>query len=107
METVSEIIEEEIRDPRIGLVTIISAKTSSDLRHTNIFFTVHGGEEEGKKNEKLLNRASGFVQCELAKRLNLRYTPKIHFEYNPALERIERIEFLLKGEREEESEKSN
>lgn len=107
METVSEVIEKGVKDPRIGLITVTNAKTSLDLRHTTIYFTVHGNDEEGKKNAELLNHASGFFQHEIAKKLNLRYTPKIQFKYKPGLNTIERIESLLKEENEEESEKRN
>jgi len=98
MKTVSEIIEQEIKDPRMGLVTITSSSTSPDFKHSTIFFTVHGGEEEGKKNAKILNHAAGFIQYELSNRLKLRYTPKLHFKYDPVYERMDRIETLLKKE---------
>lgn len=107
IETVSEIIAKEVKDPRVGLITLISAEISPDFKHVTIYFTVHGGSEEGQKNSRLLNHASGFFQHELAKRLKFKYTPKIQFKYNQTFEKIKHIEILLNKESEEESEKSD
>ncbi len=98
METVSEIIERDLKDPRIGFVTVTSVKTSSDLKYATVYFTVHDGENEGKKNSELLNHARGFIQHKLSDLLRLKYTPKLHFEFNPFIERLERIEKLIKEE---------
>lgn len=103
IETISEIIRKEVMDPRIGMITITDAKTSSDLKYTTIYFTVHGNDEEGRKNAQILNSASGFFQHEIAKRLYLKYTPRIKFKFSPGIEKEKRIESLLK----EENEKSD
>ncbi len=107
METISEILEKEVMDPRIGLITVTYAKTSPDLKNTTVYFMVHGGEKEGNRNAKLLNHASGFFQHEIAKRIKLRYIPRIQFKYDRSLDRIKRIESLLKEESSKENEKSD
>lgn len=101
MKIVPEIIEKDLNDPRIGLVTITSVECSTDLKHANINFTVHGGEKSGKLNSKVLNRASGFIQHELARHIKMKNTPKLNFIYNPIMDKMERIEKLLKKESEE------
>lgn len=103
IETVSEIIEYDLKDPRLGLITVTSSEISPDLKRATIYFTVHGGEEEGKKNAELLNSASGFIQHQLSEKLELKYTPKIKFKYDPVYDKIERIETLLKEEKDEKS----
>lgn len=103
IKTISEVIEKEVMDPRLGMITVTDVKTSPDLKHTTIYFTVHGNDEEGKKNAQILNNARGFFQYEIAKRLNLKNTPKIKFKYNPGIDRVKWIESLLQ----EESEKND
>lgn len=102
MRIVPEIIERELKDPRIGFVTITSVETTLDLRHATVYFTVHGGEEVGELNSKILNHASGFIQHELAKRMKIKNTPKLTFKYNP-MKYID-VEKLLKEESEGEIE---
>lgn len=96
--TLSEIIERELKDPRIGLVTVTSVEVSPDIKYATVFFTVHGGAEKGEKQEEILNHASGYIQHLIAERLELRNTPKLNFKYNSSLDRIEKIESLLKEE---------
>jgi ribosome-binding factor A len=101
MKMVPEIIEKEVNDPRIGLVTITSVDSSPDLKHATIYFTVHGGEKSGKSNSDVLNHASGFIQHELARRIKMKNTPILTFRYRPMTEKAQKIEELLKKEGEE------
>lgn len=102
MKIVPEIIEKEVDDPRIGLITLTSVESSPDLKNATIHFTVHGGEKAGKANSEVLNHASGFIQHELARRIKMRNTPKLHFKYSSITQKFERIDELLKKESEEE-----
>jgi ribosome-binding factor A len=102
MRIVPEIIEKEVDDPRIGLITLISVESSPDLKNATIYFTVHGGEKAGKANSQILNHASGFIQHELARRMKMRNTPKLNFKYSLITQKFERIDELLKKESEEE-----
>ncbi len=101
MKIVPEIIEKEVNDPRIGLVTITSVDSSSDLKHATVYFTVHGGEKSGKSNSDVLNHASGFIQHELARRIKMKNTPILTFKFSPVTDKIQKIEELLKKESEE------
>jgi ribosome-binding factor A len=92
----SDIIEREIQDPRIGLVTVTGAKVSPDLRHARIFVTVLGGEEQKKKTIEGLRSAASFVRRSLSKRLHhLKRIPELTFDYDEAVEKGIRIEELL------------
>jgi len=102
MKIVPEIIDKEVNDPRIGLITLTSVEISLDLKHATINFTVHGGEKAGKANSEILNHASGFIQHELARRIKMKNTPKLHFKYSSITQKMERIDELLKKESEEE-----
>ncbi len=101
MKIVPEIIEKEVDDPRLGLVTITSVDSSPDLKHATVYFTVHGGEKSGKLNSDVLNHASGFIQHELARRIKMKNTPILTFKFRPVTGKIQKIEELLKNEREE------
>lgn len=92
----SEIIEREIQDPRIGLVTVTNVKVSPDLRHSHVFVTVLGDEAQRKKALQGLRSAAGFVRRSISKRLHhLRRIPEFSFDYDESVEKSIRIEELL------------
>jgi ribosome-binding factor A len=92
----SEIIEREIQDPRVGLTTVTSVKVSPDLRHCRVFVTVLGNSEDRKKALEGLRSASSFVRRSLSKRLaHMRRIPELSFDYDEAVEKGIRIEELL------------
>jgi ribosome-binding factor A len=92
----SEIIEREIQDPRIGLTTVTSVKVSPDLRHCRVFITVLGNSEDRKKALEGLRSAASFVRRSLSKRLHhMRRIPELSFDYDEAVEKGIRIEELL------------
>lgn len=83
------LIQSEIRDPRVGMVSVTGAKVSRDLSYAEIFVTILGksADEDIIESMKALNRASGFLRSLLAKRANLRTTPKLSFSYDNSLNR--------------------
>jgi ribosome-binding factor A len=85
-----------MRDPRIGLVTITGVKMSPDLREARVYWTVHGDPEQRKQTAKGLENARGFLRREIGTELKLRVTPDLHFTYDEAIDRGERIEELLR-----------
>jgi ribosome-binding factor A len=92
----SEIIEREIQDPRIGLTTVTAVKVSPDLRHARIFVTVLGDDTQRKKALEGLRSAASFVRRSLSKRLHhMRRIPELSFDYDEAVEKGMRIEELL------------
>src|SRR6516164_2541188 len=92
----SEIIEREIHDPRIGLTTVTAVKVSPDLHHGRVFVTVLGDDNQRKKALEGLRSAASFVRRSLSKRLHhLRRIPELTFDYDAAIEKGMRIEKLL------------
>jgi len=92
----SEIIEREIQDPRVGLTTVTGVKVSPDLRHARIFVTVLGDEAQRKKALEGLRSAASFVRRSLSKRLHhMRRIPEVTFDYDAVVEKGIRIEELL------------
>jgi ribosome-binding factor A len=91
----SEILSEELKDPRIGFVSITSVEVSKDLRYANIFISVFGEPSERKASFEALQKAHGFIRGELAKRIRLRYTPEINFKLDESIERGTRLISLM------------
>src|SRR5437867_13242190 len=92
----SEILEREIQDPRIGLATVTHVKVSPDLRHARVFATVPGDEVQRKKTLQGLRSAASHVRRSLSKRLDhLRRVPELAFDYAEASESVTRTDDLL------------
>lgn len=87
------LIREELRDPRLGMVSVIDAKVSRDLAHAVIYFTVLNADV--KEASEVLNKASGYLRTLIAKRLNLRATPKLRFAFDESIERGRELSALI------------
>jgi ribosome-binding factor A len=94
----------EIKDPRIGLVTITGVKISADLRHARVYFSCLGDDARRAQSLRGLTSAAGFIRSQVARQLNLRVAPEIVFEFDPSLEQAERMSRLLKDTLPPESE---
>ena len=86
----ASLIQREVKDPRIGMVTINEANVSRDLAFADIYFTVLPAEDMTSV-EDALNQAAGFLRSQLAKVLNTRTTPKLRFHYDATIENGARI----------------
>lgn len=95
-EEVSKIIREDIKDPRLGFVTVTDVEVADDLRYAKVFVSILGKEEDIKSNMDVLTRASGFVRSELGKIIRLRYVPEITFKYDQSIEHGAHISKLLR-----------
>jgi len=81
----AQLVQQEIKDPRLGLITISAVKLSKDMSHANIFFTTLNEEQSVEDTLKILEGASGFLRHELGKRMQLRIVPNIHFKYDESI----------------------
>lgn len=91
----SEMIRRDLRDPRLGFVTLTGAEITRDLRHAKVFVSVMGEPEAQKQSLKALNSASGLLRGEFARRAHLRVAPELVFERDLGIERGQRIFELL------------
>lgn len=98
-EEISQLIRVELKDPRIGFVTLTSVDVADDLSHAKVYISVLGTEEEGNASLDALNRAAGFVRSEIGKRIRLRHVPSIVFKYDPSIQHGAHIAKLLKDVR--------
>jgi ribosome-binding factor A len=78
----------KVRDPRLQGVSISRVEVPDDLSLARIFFTVLGGKKEIKEAGAGLERAKGFMRSHIAKTLNLRFTPVLHFRYDDTVEKV-------------------
>src|SRR3990172_10045202 len=85
----------DLKDPRIGFVTITGVETTTDLRQATVFVSVYGEEKVRLDTLEGLAAAHGVLQARIARELKLRRTPQLTFEYDPSVERGVRMSRLI------------
>jgi len=96
-QVLAELLQKEIRDPRLAAVTVTGVKVSKDLRIAKVYFAVPGDSVHQKAALDGFHQARGYVKRELAQRMELRYMPDLKFFYDESIEHAARIEALLKA----------
>ena len=91
--SLAELIRLEVRDPRVGLVTLTGVELSRDHSHAKVFFTVLGADSASAL--KGLTRAAGFLRSELSRHLTTRKVPELHFAFDDSVERGVRLSRLI------------
>jgi len=91
----AELIRLELKDPRIGLITLTGVELTADYAHAKIFFTTLAGAEALPEIEQGLRRASGFLRRELGRRVRIHTLPELHFVYDESVERGDRLSRLI------------
>src|SRR5690349_16501316 len=97
-ESVRQVLAEavgELKDPRIGLVTVTAVDTSPDLRHAVVYVSVLGSERKRERTLAGLDAAHGPLQARIARELRMKRTPQLAFEYDPSVERGVRMTQLI------------
>ena len=97
-EAVKEVLSEgigELKDPRIGFVTVTGVRTSPDLRQARVFVSVLGSKRKRELSLAGLAAAHGVLQARVARELRLKRTPQLAFEYDPSVERGVRMTQLI------------
>ena len=97
-ESVRQVLSEalpELKDPRIGFVTVTGVETSPDLRQARVFISVLGSESKRERSLVGLAAAHGVLQARLARELRMKRTPQLSFEYDPTVERGVRMSRLI------------
>jgi len=94
-EVLSVAITTNLKDPRIGFVTVTSVDTSPDLRHAHVYVSVLGDEQTRADSLAGLQSSHGYLQSRVAGELRLKRTPQLDFRYDESVERGQRIQRLL------------
>ena len=95
-EEISQIVQQEIKDPGIGFITILEVKLTEDLKHAKVLYSVYGSDDERYRTVEALRRARGYVKHVLGTRVKLRLMPDITFELDTGREKQDRIEELFR-----------
>jgi ribosome-binding factor A len=98
-EVLSVAITNELKDPRVGFVTVTAVDTSPDLRRAHVYVSVLGDEHQRADSLAGLDSSHGFLQRRVASELRLKHTPQLDFRYDDSTDRGQRISELLREER--------
>ena len=97
-EVLSAAITSELKDPRVGFVTVTAVHTAPDLRHARVYVSVLGADPVRRRSLDGLRSAHGYLQRRVADELHLKHTPTLEFVYDDTLDRAQRIDELLQRE---------
>jgi ribosome-binding factor A len=97
-EILGDAIATELKDPRIGFVTVTDVDTSPDLRAARVYVSVLGSEEERESSLAGLRSSHGVLQAKIASGMRMKRTPTLSFEYDESVDRGDRISRLLDDE---------
>ncbi|HVE48273.1 MAG TPA: 30S ribosome-binding factor RbfA [Casimicrobiaceae bacterium] len=82
----AELLRTEVKDPRVGMVTVTHVDVSADVAHAKVYFTSLSGREHAKAVTTALSRTAGFLRSQLARRLNVYTVPELAFVYDESIE---------------------
>ncbi len=91
----AQLIQQEVNDPRIGMLTVTAVEVSRDFSHAKVFVTSLNSDEGMQQTLQGLARASGFLRRELGRRMKLRTIPELHFVHDESVERGNRLSSLI------------
>jgi ribosome-binding factor A len=97
-QVLSDAVTQDLKDPRVGFVTVTGVKTSPDLRHARVYVSVLGDEPAREASLEGLRSAHGFLQRKVATELRLKHTPMLTFVYDDTAERGQRLSELIDRE---------
>ena len=91
----AELIRQEVKDPRVSLISLTDVELTPDYAHAKVFFTSMGGADSVPEVLEGLRRASGFLRHELGKRIRIHTLPELHFHYDRSVEEGSRLSQLI------------
>lgn len=94
----AQLIQREVRDPRVGMVSITGVDVSRDLGHARVYYTVLGSDssDEAKESTEALNRAAGFLRSQLSRDSSMRSVPQLRFYFDASVGQGRHMEDLLR-----------
>lgn len=98
-EVIAELLLRDIKDPRIGMITLTTVELTDDLKHGRVYFSCVGDEAVRERSLSGLRSAAGFIKSQVTRRLKLRHAPALTFVFDPSLEVADHIATLLRNAR--------
>jgi ribosome-binding factor A len=103
-EVIAELLVRDIKDPRIGMISLTAVDLSPDLKHARVYFSCVGDQAARERSLSGLRSASGFIKAQVTRRLRLRYAPELTFVFDPGMEAAARLTTLLRDARAKDAE---
>jgi ribosome-binding factor A len=94
-EVLGDAVTQDLKDPRVGFVTVTEVRTSADLRHARVFVSVFGTDDEKAATLEGLASAHGILQARIARELRMKRTPALEFALDDTAEKAARLEALI------------
>jgi ribosome-binding factor A len=94
-EELSDILQHQLSDPRMGWITVTRVEMSPDLCYAKAFVSIYGPEKDRLASLRVLEHAAGFIRAELGRRVRLRQTPEVQFREDDSIEQTQRIHDIL------------
>ena len=94
-QVLGDAVSGDLKDPRVGFITVTDVRTSADLRHARVYVSVLGDAEQRRASLDGLRSAHGFLQSRLASELRLKRTPTLEFSYDDTTDRAMRVDALI------------
>ena len=94
-QVIGDVVAGELKDPRVGFVTVTNVRTSADLRQARVYVSVLGTDEEREASLDGLQSAHGYLQSRIAGELRLKRTPTLSFQYDETTDRAMRLGSIL------------
>lgn len=91
----TDILQRDLKDPRIGFVTVTEVEVTGDLQQATVYITVLGNNEQKESTLQGLSKATGFIRSEIGKRIRLRKTPELLFKFDESTEYGNKISTIL------------
>jgi len=92
---IAALLQRGVKDPRVGFVSVMEVKMSTDLRYADVYVSMFGTESEKKSSLAGLRRSAGWIRRELGKHLRLRFTPEVRFHEDTRLDTAYRLEEVI------------
>jgi ribosome-binding factor A len=94
--TLSELLRRDVRDPRLGSITLTDVRVSQDLSHARVFYSVLGGTKDPALTQEILDEAAGMLRGRVGRALGLRHAPEIRFELDTLIDEGARMSALIR-----------
>jgi len=92
---IAELVAREVKDPRVGAITVTGVQVAADMGTATVLFVPFGGQHAPEEVQSGLSRAAGFLRGEVGRRLGLRHAPRLDFQFDTSLERADRLTRLI------------